>query len=290
MDKVILNVDTGIDDAFAMVLLKKYGITPEFIVAASGNSTLDNTYRNTAGVAELLDFHCPVYYGSFRPILKPHFHEDFHGKNGIGCYQFKDVSIKNSKNGIIKMEEALQNEKYTIICTSPMTSLALLLRLDEEIKNNINNIIIMGGAFGITPYGNGNMGDAEFNAFYDPEAARIVFESDIKETIVPLDLTMNPEIAIKTIPDSQKGGALDDFIYKTTEFMLKEHKSFEMHDPLAAFAFIEPEAYRYVYGDIEVYSSGVTVFKPDSNSKKRIATGIDFKRYSKGLKEIIYHE
>ncbi|WP_337860792.1 nucleoside hydrolase [Ferroplasma sp.] len=288
MDKVILNVDTGIDDAFAMILLKRYGITPEFIVAASGNSTLENTYRNTVGVAKLLEFDCPVYYGSFAPVLRPHLRDDFHGKNGIGCYKFKDVSIKNSENGIIKMEEALKKERYTIICTSPMTSLAILLRLDERIKKNINNIIIMGGAFGITPYGKGNMGDAEFNVFYDPEAAKIVFESDINETIIPLDLTMNHELSISELPKSNKSDPLNEFIYKTTEFMLKEHKSFEMHDPLAAFSFIEPEAYKYMHGEIEVYSSGVTVFKEDSNSRKKIATGIDIEKYNKRLKEVIY--
>jgi inosine-uridine nucleoside N-ribohydrolase len=288
MDKVILNVDTGIDDALAMVLLKKYSITPEFIVAASGNSTLENTYSNTVGVANLLEFGCPVYYGSFRPILRDHFREDFHGKNGMGCYPFKNVSIKNSQNGIIKMAEALQNGKYTIICTSPMTSLAILLRLDEDIKDNINNIIIMGGAFGITPYGNGNIGDAEFNVFYDPEAAKIVFESDINETIIPLDLTMKPELSIKKLSEKHKTGKLDDFIYKTTDFMLKEHKSFELHDPIAAYSFINPEAYKYIHGNIEVYSSGVTVFKPDNNSKKKIATDIDFKKYNE-MKEVLYH-
>ena len=42
----------------------------------------------------------------------------------------------------------------------------------------------MGGAFGKTPWGKGNMGDAEFNIFYDPEAAKIVFGLDIKITVM----------------------------------------------------------------------------------------------------------
>ena len=50
------------------------------------------------------------------------------------------------------------------------------MRLDNSIKENIEQIIILGGAFGITPFGKGNMGNAEFNIFYDPEAAKIVMD------------------------------------------------------------------------------------------------------------------
>ncbi|AGO61702.1 nucleoside hydrolase [Ferroplasma acidarmanus] len=289
MNRVILNVDTGIDDAFAMILLKQYNITPEFIVASSGNSLLENTYRNTAGVAKLLDFDCPVYHGSARPLIKPHYYENFHGDKGLGTYEFNDpVQEKDHHNGIIKMYEALKREKHTIICTSPLTSLGILMRLDNSIKENIEQIIIMGGAFGITPYGKGNMGNAEFNIFYDPEAAKIVMEEDINETIVPLDVTMNRELAIKSIPPSSSGSPLEDFIHKTTKFMIEEHGTFEMHDPIAVFSFIEPDAFKFVNGEITVKPDGSTEFIEKRDGKKRIATGINPQAYRKGLVNRIY--
>jgi inosine-uridine nucleoside N-ribohydrolase len=289
MDKVILNVDTGIDDAFAMILLKRYGITPEFIVASSGNTLLENTYRNTVGVANLLGFDCPVYYGSSRPLVKPHYFEDFHGKNGLGCYNFPGINIeKNSENGIIKMYEALKHNKYTIICTSPLTSLGILISLDRKIIENINNIIIMGGAFGFTPYGKGNMGDSEFNIFYDPEAAKIVMEADIDETIVPLDLTMDPGLAIKKLPGNIDNTSLNDFILKTTKFMIEEHRTYELHDPIAAFSFIDQQAFKFVNGDIKVNSEGVTKFIENHNSKKKVATMINYDAYQRKLVEKIY--
>jgi len=291
MDKVILNVDTGVDDAFAMILLKLYGITPEFIVASSGNSLLENTYRNTIGVANLLGFECPVYYGTHKPLVRPHYFIDFHGRNGLGCYNFPNINIEtNSENGIIKMYEALKNNKYTIICTSPLTSLALLMSLDNKIIDNINNIIIMGGAFGITPYGKGNIGDSEFNIFYDPEAARIVMGANINETIVPLDITMDPKLAIKNLPTNIYNTSLNDFVFKTTKFMIKQHGALELHDPIAVFSFIDPQAFNFVNGDIEVNSDGVTKFVENHNSKKRVATMINYDAYQSKLVEKIYEQ
>ncbi|MCL4311210.1 MAG: nucleoside hydrolase [Candidatus Thermoplasmatota archaeon] len=288
MGKLILNVDTGIDDAFAMILLNKYRIFPEFIVAASGNSTLENTYRNTTGITNLLQLGCPVYPGSYKPLVRHHYLEDFHGENGIGCYEFDEVSLENQPNGIIKMYEALQHDKYTIICTSPMTSLGLLLSMNSGIKKNIENIVIMGGAFGITQYGNGNMGNSEFNVFYDPEAAKIVLGADINETIISLDLTMNPELAIKNLPQNTGRTALDNFIYKTTEFMLKKHGTFELHDPIAALSFINPDIFEFVNGSIDVDSNGVTRFKKHRNSKKRIAVALNNEDYINQLVNKIY--
>ena len=204
-------------------------------------------------------------------------------------YKFNDpVLEKDHHNGIIKMYEALKREKHTIICTSPLTSLGILMRLDNSIKDDIEQIIIMGGAFGITPYGKGNMGNAEFNIFYDPEAAKIVMEEDINETIVPLDVTMNRELAIKSIPANSYGSPLEDFIHKTTEFMIEEHGTFEMHDPIAVFSFIEPDAFEFVNGEIAVKRDGSTEFIEKRGGKKRIATGINSEAYRKGLVDRIY--
>ena len=288
MEKIILIVDTGVDDAMAMILLKRHGITPEFIVAQSGNSLLGNIYRNTVGIASILEFSCPVYPGSYTPIVKPHYYEDFHGKNGLACYNFPDIPFVGKENGIIRMYEALKHEKYRIICTSPLTSLGLLLRLDPDIQKNILDITIMGGAFGRTSWGKGNMGESEFNIFYDPEAAKIVFGIGAKITLVPLDLTMNPELAIKTplkVHDSSKVG---DFIAKATEFMLEKHGSYELHDPIAAYAAINSGAFKFLKGRIKVDANGVTSLDENVESGHRIAMTIDYATYCREITGVLY--
>ena len=81
----------------------------------------------------------------------------------------------------------LRNETpVTVVAIGPLTNVALALRLCPEIAQNIGRVVCMGGAF----YVPGNVTpSAEFNWWFDAEAARIVLESGLKLEIVPLDAT-----------------------------------------------------------------------------------------------------
>ncbi len=74
----------------------------------------------------------------------------------------------------------------TILAIGPLTNIALALRLAPDISQNIERIVCMGGAFfvpgNVTP-------SAEFNWWFDPEAAAIVLEEDLDILVVPLDAT-----------------------------------------------------------------------------------------------------
>ena len=77
-------------------------------------------------------------------------------------------------------------EPPTIVAIGPLTNIAIALRLAPDICRNIKRIVCMGGAFfvpgNVTP-------SAEFNWWFDPEAATIVLEEDLDLTVVPLDAT-----------------------------------------------------------------------------------------------------
>ncbi|WP_081141800.1 hypothetical protein [Ferroplasma acidiphilum] len=70
--------------------------------------------------------------------------------------------------------------------------------------------------------------------------------------------------------------------------MIEEHGTFEMHDPIAVFSFIEPDAFKFVNGEITVKPDGSTEFIEKRDGKKRIATGINPQAYRKGLVNRIY--
>ena len=70
--------------------------------------------------------------------------------------------------------------------------------------------------------------------------------------------------------------------------MIEEHGSFEMHDPIAVFSFIEPDAFEFVNGEITVKTDGATEFIEKRGGKKKVATGINSEAYRKGLVEKIY--
>jgi inosine-uridine nucleoside N-ribohydrolase len=71
--------------------------------------------------------------------------------------------------------------EVTILAIGPMTNVALALRLKPEIETRIKQIVFMGGNVGVA--GNASPA-AEFNFWFDPEAARIVLRSRIPKKIM----------------------------------------------------------------------------------------------------------
>lgn len=76
--------------------------------------------------------------------------------------------------------------ELTILAIGPMTNIALALRLKPEIETRIKQIVFMGGNVGV---GGNASPSAEFNFWFDPEAARIVLRSRIpKKVMFGLDI------------------------------------------------------------------------------------------------------
>ncbi|ETJ39531.1 Inosine-uridine preferring nucleoside hydrolase, partial [human gut metagenome] len=76
---------------------------------------------------------------------------------------------------IDKLKKA--DDKLILLFTGPLTDLAKALKTDPTIENKIEKLVWMGGTF----LEKGNVeepehdGTAEWNAFWDPEAVKIVF-------------------------------------------------------------------------------------------------------------------
>ncbi|WP_213406239.1 nucleoside hydrolase [Staphylococcus pasteuri] len=107
------------------------------------------------------------------------------------------VTLTNSKENHLEAYEdiinILQNteEKITLLFTGPLTDLAKALKIQPTIVNKVDKLVWMGGTF----LEKGNVeepehdGTAEWNAFWDPEAVKTVFDSDIKIDMVALEST-----------------------------------------------------------------------------------------------------
>ncbi|PCT85570.1 purine nucleosidase, partial [Listeria monocytogenes] len=82
-------------------------------------------------------------------------------------------------------------EKVTLLFTGPLTDLAKAITIDATIVQNIERLVWMGGTF----LEKGNVeepehdGTAEWNAFWDPEAVKTVFDTEIKIDMVALEST-----------------------------------------------------------------------------------------------------
>lgn len=85
--------------------------------------------------------------------------------------------------------------EVTVLALGPMTNLAMALRLRPEIERKIARLVFMGGNVHVP--GNSSAA-AEFNFWFDPEAASIVLRSGIREKVMfGLDITNRARVTRK---------------------------------------------------------------------------------------------
>ncbi|MCR6480947.1 nucleoside hydrolase [Variovorax sp. ZS18.2.2] len=95
------------------------------------------------------------------------------------------VQRKSAVDFIIDTVKANPNE-ITILAIGPLTNIALAVKKSPDIVPLIKKIIYMGGAVDVP--GNTTKA-AEFNWWFDPDAAQFVVRLPIPQVVVPLDVT-----------------------------------------------------------------------------------------------------
>jgi len=189
--KVLLDCDPGIDDAFAIAFgcghpgLELCGIT-----TVAGNVSLDRTTHNALAVLELLGHNdVPVAAGSPAPLLRPvKDARSVHGESGLGAARLPAPRGRpvdaHAVDFLIEQIAAAPGE-LTLVATGPLTNVALAVRRHPPLVAQVADFVIMGGSAG-----RGNTTPAaEFNIWWDPEAAAIVFGAGWRVTMAGLDVT-----------------------------------------------------------------------------------------------------
>jgi inosine-uridine nucleoside N-ribohydrolase len=263
---VILDADTGIDDALAIILLTR---SPEIelraITAVSGNVPVDKTSLNALKILAALKIKTvPVARGLGKPLLRDlNSAEEFHGTDGLGNSNLPlpEQGLDTRHAVDLLLEETSRSPGHiTLIATGPLTNIATALVREPSLARNVRELVIMGGAYGLTPYGYGNTNSvAEYNLFVDPEAASIVFRSGIPLTAVGLDVTADPTSAINERIFQRIKQATSDasrlVCLLISQLMVKYH-IFHVHDPMAAAMAIDRSLFKTqkYHVDIETIS------------------------------------
>lgn len=249
MKKVILDVDTGIDDALGILLAI---ISPEIelmgITTVSGNIDVESSTLNTLRVLKLIDKtnEVGVYMGATKPLTrKTRYATEVHGSTGMAD-QLLDLDVKynhimNAEDFIIKTIRENPGE-ITIVMTAPETNLANALAKDPEIENMISEVIVMGGVVS----GKGNESPvAEFNIAIDPEAAHIVFNGSYDFTMIGLDVTKKALLTSDDIAKISDDSKVKKFIGDVTKLYMNRYfldngiYGCAIHDPLAVAVAID---------------------------------------------------
>lgn len=187
---LILDVDTGVDDAFAILFAARHSeINLLGITCVDGNTNLENVIANTlktldaAGAGDI-----PVSRGATRPLIdEPRYAEFVHGSDGLLDMGIAPSSRKLDPRPAVELLRDLiegADSPVTLVPLAPLTNIALFLRAFPETAAKLERIVLMGGS---ASAGNATA-TAEFNIWHDPEAAAIVFSSGVPITMYGLDV------------------------------------------------------------------------------------------------------
>lgn len=265
---IIFDTDPGIDDSLAILLaLASPELVLDGISTIHGNASTKQTTRNALAVLELANAsHVPVYQGCDLPLVKESLlSPETHGNSGLGYAQLPEPQTKSQgRHGSDFLIESIMSKprEVTLVAIGPLTNLAMAIRKQPRIVENVKEVLIMGGA--IQHAGN-TTAQAEFNTFVDPHAAHVIFHSGMPITLTPLDVTYQ---CIFTKDDLNQLLKIDSpitkFIADATRFYMEFHNEFQkiegcvINDPLTLALTFMPEIcdYQELVVDVDI-STGV---------------------------------
>jgi pyrimidine-specific ribonucleoside hydrolase len=225
----------------------------------------------------------PVARGLANPLVRDAVRAtSFHGKDGLGDSHLPLSRIRPAeKNALDTISEAVVESKrreLTIICTGPLTNIAALLTSFPESARMIKELVIMGGSYGVTEHGVGNVTPvAEFNIYADPEAAKIVFESGIPLNGIGLDVTMSPKNQL-TLAEyaciKKSKGRVAAFAAKILDKNMHKHRIFALHDPMTVATKIRPSLFKFASYKVQVETKGgITTGMTVADRRRRLPEG-----------------
>lgn len=250
MRRFLIDTDTASDDAVALVMaLNHPDVRIEAITVVAGNVSLKQGVQNALYTVERCGKQVPVYEGLEKPLLRPLETAQYvHGQDGMGDIDLplsgRRPADGHAVNVIIDTIRRFVGE-ITLVTLGPLTNVAVALLRDPSTASKVEKCVIMGGI----GFGHGNVVPAaEYNVWVDPEAAKIVFESDLPIVMVGWDVsqrfaTFNDEEAEKIRSVSPLGQFCVDIQRCLREFGMNELKlvGFDLPDPIAMAVALDPK-------------------------------------------------
>ncbi|WP_415274234.1 nucleoside hydrolase [Aquiluna sp. Uisw_065] len=224
---IILDVDTGVDDAFAILYATR---NPEIavlgITCVDGNTSLNNVCKNTLQVLDMAGASkIPVAAGANEPLMGTAGDlgdaSHVHGGDGLaGLSNAGSSRVLDSRHAIELIRDLIEGSKdpVTLVPIGPLTNIALFISTFPKTAKKLERIVLMGGSAS-----GGNMtAAAEFNVWHDPEAAHIVFNSGLPVTMYGLDVFYDLKVDQTHVVALREAGSVSaDFAADLIEFRLQ---------------------------------------------------------------------
>ncbi len=272
---IIIDTDPGIDDVLAIMLA---AASPELdvlgVTSVAGNVGLEHTAENARRLVDLLQLDLPVGRGASGPLWRRDTRAatEVHGADGIGGYQLPPSSRELVPALPLLVDLINGSDRpVTLVAIGPLTNVAMLMTAHPEVARKLERIVLMGGGAreelgNMTPV-------AEFNIWYDPDAAARVFAFGVPIRMIGLDVTHRALLfgsdwqplvdsggPVATMVTSMLGQYGED-LYSGKD---REDDGAAQHDSLAMAAVFRPELMSYAHAHVDVenvgrLTSGMTV-------------------------------
>lgn len=290
---IILDCDTGVDDALALALaVRSPRCDLVAVTTLAGNVDIERTTANTLAVLDLLGATgVPVHRGASRPLVRPHVDAVYaHGTDGLGTARLppsaRALGPDRGPAAIVRLANAQPGE-ITLVCVGPLTNLAIALNVEPRLPDLLRRVVVMGGSFweggNVTPH-------AEFNTFCDPEAAAQVFAAPFVDlTVVGLDVTHQTTLprAIweATIGSIEPDRRLLDEVARHS-FTERRLEGLFLHDPLSVGVALDSSLVGTVRGEVRVTVDGEErgTTRVVGSGTTRVARTVDAARFVAGFR------
>jgi purine nucleosidase len=267
--RILLDCDTGIDDAITLLYLAALVRSGEAELVAvgtvHGNVAPDAGALNTLRVLERAGLTgVPVAVGTARPLAQDvHYAYAWHGTDGLGETHLPEPAGRpaeiSAPEQIVRLARTQPGE-LTLLAIGPLTNLAVALLLEPALPELFRGVVVMGGAF----HHQGNVtGHAEANIWHDPEAAELVLGAGWPVTLVPLDATHPTAVdgawlnrlAAADSEVARFAARILDF-YVTAYTPTLDARGAVIHDALAAMLAVDPSLGEYEERPVRVELRG----------------------------------
>lgn len=283
-EKIILDIDPGIDDSIALLYAlcqKRYQVMA--VSVTSGNVCQNQGLKNAHYVLQHFATEStaiPLLRGADFPFLQSNWIEkriaytdatDTHGADGLGetglASGITEVPVAGQAvEEIIKLLRRYPGE-INIFALAPLTTLAAVVQCDSEVLQLAKSINIMGGAYRVS----GNSSPvAEYNFWCDPYSARDFFAHYRPQRANVYLYTLDATYAILLNPNMREmlrqiNSPTARFIYEITRFYVDFHWRQErtlgciINDPLLLSDVLqERKLVDFVRADISVSTDELT--------------------------------
>lgn len=267
--QVIMDCDPGLDDAIALLLALA---SPEEIdllgvTTVVGNCPVDQTQDNARRICELAGRgDLKVFRGCSRTFFSrvapsTYVGTDIHGETGLGACRLPSPTMQlQFEDAVSYIIKTLLDSptKITLAPTGSLTNIACAFIMEPRIKEKVDKIVLMGGSIGL-----GNITPAaEYNFYYDPQAAYVVFTSGVPLVMMGLDVTRQTQtseawLRIIEAMDTPVSQAVIDMLshyYRPDAFLEPGVVGGVLHDPNVLAYLIKPSLYkgRQAYVEIDI--------------------------------------